>query len=124
MTHARRIRNQATCLGLCVLALALLFLLLPGCAVGRTQFGEDVIGFNVSSANALAAGMFPWEKAFAIGGAALAVVGGGAGIHYRTKRNYERSGWDEAAGTPGTPPQARPLDKPLDVPTSTMEIPR
>lgn len=115
MRHA--IRN-AVCF-LCLLALCAV---VGGCAVGRGQAGEPVVGFRLGPPDpetltefgGLASTLFP--QAAPIIGIATAAIGGLWGTYAHAKRKGERAGWDEAVGVPSGTVARRPGNVPVGVP--------
>lgn len=106
-------KTQAYCLTFVVVGLLCLILmlsLLAGCAVGFTTdpYGneEAVIGVTMGTINKTlevgaeaAKAAFPWAETIAGVTGLLGVGGTAAAVHYRTKRNSERAGWEEAEKT-------------------------
>lgn len=93
------------------LLVVLTIALVCGCAVGRGPAGEIVVGLDVGrsaetaeEALQAAAGLLPppWDKA----AAALLTVALAGWSAARSRRDGERSGWDE--GVASTMPQIRP----------------
>jgi hypothetical protein len=106
-------KSQALCLAFVfagLLCLTLMLSLLSGCAVGFTtdQYGneEAVLGVTMGTINKTievgteaAKVAFPWAETIAGVTGLLGVGGTAAAVHYRTKRNSERAGWEEAEKT-------------------------
>lgn len=97
-------------IALCFLILMVLVVALSGCAVGFTtdQYGneEAVLGVTMGTINKTievgteaAKVAFPWAETIAGVTGLLGVGGTAAAVHYRTKRNAERAGWEEAEKT-------------------------